>query len=364
MSPAKTDRRFAVDFRMMSVLLLIAMIPFLLGAWWLVSGYRASYLESHGISLSEEAAVAFDYVNNHLQNQIIEIAGITEVPTLRAAIEKNNQELKTSLNEAIKKTSAIEARWKSMDLNSPELRAVLDNPAADFLRRYMAVRSSYREIIVTDMVGRTVAATGKTSDFRHAHDLWWKEAYAGGQKGGVYIGDVHYHDSAKAYCMDIAQPFVDAQGSVMGVIMVGISADEIHSLIGSLQAGFRGTAALIRPDGSVIAAPDFSHLDTQPFPHMQDIRQAREWNRGYVITQGNPRNIVGMNSRSFMEISPHLNWILTISSPVDTVVGPLTHLLRNLVVLMLAMLLLAMLAAFWLSRTETRRILQEDAHFL
>lgn len=362
MRSTKPGRTFTFDFRMMTILLLIAAVPFLLGAWWLVNSYRNSAIEAHGYSLAEEADVAFDYLNNFLGNQIVEIAGLTEVPVLRDAIEKNNLQLKTNLNEASRETAAIESRWKSLNYTSPELRAVLDNPAAGFLQRYIKTRSSYREIIVTDLVGRTVAATGKTSDYRHAKDLWWKTAYADGEKGGVYIGDVHYHESAKVYCIDIAQPIVDLKGGVMGVIMVGISADEIHSLIASLQSGVGGTATLMRFDGSVISAPGYSPTDSRPFPGVRDIIKAREFGKRYVVTQTSPATILGINSRSFMDVSPNLHWLLAISSPVNSVVGSFTQLLRNLILLMMAIFLLAILVAFLLSCTETRKILQEDAH--
>ena len=362
MKPAKTNWKFILDFRMLSILLLIAVVPFLLGTWWLINSYRGSYLEAQGTSMAEEAEVAFNYLNNYLENQIIEIAGLTEVPTLREAIEKNNLDLRTGTSEAQKKATAITARWQAADYRSPELRAVLDNPASDFLRRYTAIHSSYREIIVTDLLARTVAATGKTSDFQHINDLWWKEAYSDGQKGAVYIGDVHYHESAKTYSFDVAQPFVDPKGGVMGAIMVGIDMQEIHALVGSLRTGFGGTAALIRANGSVISAPGYSFLDKRLFPSMQDIINAREKGKGYVITQTNPRTILSLNSQGSMRGYPHLNWILAISSPVSQIIGPLTHLLRNIVMLMLAVILLTFLVALWLSRAESRPILEEDAH--
>jgi hypothetical protein len=362
MGLTQSDCKFSIDFRMMAILLLVALVPFLLGAWWLVNSYRNSSIEAQGYNLAEEADVAFDYLNNFLGNQIIEIAGLTQVPVLRNSIERSNLQLRSNLSEASKRTAAIESRWKNMNYTSPELRAVLDNPAADFLQRYVKIRSSYQEIIVTDLVGRTVAATGKTSNFLHANDPWWKKAYSDGEKGGVYIGDVHYHDSAKTYCIDVAQPFMDPKGGVMGVIMVGISADEIHSLISSLQAGFGGTAALIRFDGSVISAPGHSHLDAKPFSGAQDVVQASRLGKRFVLTQASPSMVMGINSRSFMDISPNLHWLLAISKPVTTVVEPLTGLLNNLVLLMLAIVLLTVLVTLLLSRTETKRILQEDAH--
>jgi hypothetical protein len=129
MRPARTDLKFLFDFRMLSVLLVIASIPFLLGVGWLVNRYRESYLEAQGSSLAEDAEMAFNYLDGCLGNQIIKIAGLTEVPTLREAIEKSSLGLKTNTNETQKKTAAIESRWRSLGYKSAELRAVLRNPA-------------------------------------------------------------------------------------------------------------------------------------------------------------------------------------------------------------------------------------------
>lgn len=363
MRSTMTGWKFKLDFRMMSILLLIAIVAFLLGTWWLVSGYRASSIEAHGRHLAEEADVAFEYLENFLGNQIVEIAALTETPVLRDAVEQGNRALKADVGAAVKRTAAIEARWKDLDYQSPELQAVLDNPAADFLRRYMKVRTAYREIIVTDLAGRTVAATGKTTSYGHSGDPWWKGAYADGQKGGVYIGDMHFDESAGVWCIDIAEPFTDAKGGAMGVIKVILAADEIHSIVASVQAGFGGTAALVRLDGSVIASPGHSYDDRRPYPEMADLAKAREFGQRFIITREKPRSVIGMNARSFMELSPNLRWVLAISSPVEGVVAPFTRLLRNVVILMLAIVLLAVLVSLLLSRSETRVILPDDPHF-
>ncbi|MBN2337845.1 MAG: cache domain-containing protein [Acidobacteria bacterium] len=363
MRPTMTDWKFNLDFRMLSILLLIAIIAFLLGTWWLVSGYRTSSIEAHGRRLAEEADVAFEYLENFLGNQIVEIAAVTETPVLRSAVEQSNRQLQSDVNGAIRRTSAVEARWKDLDYQSPELQAVLDNPAADFLRRYMKVRTAYREIIVTDLAGRTVAATGKTTTYGQSGDPWWKGAYADGQKGGVYIGDMHFDESAGVWCLDIAEPFTDSKGGVSGVIKVVLAADEIHSIVASVQAGFGGAAALLRLDGSVIASPGHSFDDRRPYPDMADIAKAREFGQRFVVTREKPRSVIGMNARSFMELSPNLRWVLAISSPVEAVVAPLTRLLRNVVILMLAIVLLAVLVTLVMSRSETRKVLPEDPHF-
>lgn len=362
MSLFKTNWKFTLDFRMLSILLLIAVVPFLLGTWWLFSSYQESALQAQGASLADAAEMAFNYMNTYLGNQIIEIAGLTEVPVLREAIENKNRDLKKDLNEVRKEIIAVAQRWRALDYESPELRAILDNPASDFLRRYIAVRSAYREIIVTDFLGRTVAATGKTSDYYHANYAWWKEAYSDGQKGGIFIGDIHYRESARTYSFDIAQAFVDPKGGVMGVIMADIDAQEIYSLIDSLRSSFGGTAALIRGNGSVISVPGFGYLDKRSFAAADEILKAREKDRRYFISQTEPRTIFGLSSRSFLAMYPHLDWTLTISSPVQSVISPLANLRRNIIILMLAVVVGTFLVALWLSRIESKPVVEEDAH--
>jgi hypothetical protein len=363
MHPTKTKWNFILDFRMLSILLLIAVVPSLLGTWWLFSSYQATYLDAQGTSLAEATETAFNYLNNYLGNQIINVAGLTEVPTLREMIQKKNLDLNKDLNQVHKEIVSLAQRWPSLDYTSPELKAVLDNPASEYLRSITAMRVPYREIIVTDFLGRTIAATGKTSDYHHANDEWWKAAYSDGQKGAIYIGDVHYHENTRSSRFDIAQPFVDPKGGVMGVIMVGIDAQEIYSLVESLHSSFEGAAAIFRADGSVISAPGYGEQDKRPFPAAAEIINGMDKGKRYIISQAEPRAIFGLNSRSLVGMYPHLNWILTIASPVHSVVSPLSNLRINVVLFMLVVVVGTFLVALWLSRGESKPVLEEDAHF-
>jgi len=361
MNRPDTGWKYSIDFRMLSILLLIAVVPLLLGTWWLIKSYEEIYLDAQGKNLGEAAEMTFTYLHTYLGNRIIEVAGLTEVPVLREAVEKGNQDLKKDLDQVRRGLIAMEKRWRGLNYNSPELRAVVDNPASDFLWQYGAVRTSYREIIVTDFLGRTVAATGKTSSYYHANDDWWKEAYAD-NRGAVYIGDVRYQESARTYSLDMAQPFVNRKRGVIGIIMVRIDVQDINALLGSLNSSFGSTAALLQTNGSVISALGYSTLDKRAFPHAKEILDAQEKGKRYIISQSEPRNIHGLASRNFLDTYPHLKWIVTISNPVQNVLSPLANLWRNFLVLILSVVLISFMAALWLSRVESKPIVEEDAH--
>src|SRR6266542_4273488 len=266
MTGTENKAKFRVDFKVLSILLLLATVPLLLGSWWLFKGYESAYVEMAGNNLSESADTALAYINSYLQNQIIVVAGLTEVPVVREAVKKGNLDLGKNLEEVRKAIPAMENRWPKLERNSPGLKAILDNEASQFLRRYGATEKSFREIMVTDYLGRPVAATGKTTDYYQADEDWWKESYGDGRRGSVYVGDVSYDASARVYSIELAQPLVEHGGGVIGVIKVILDAQDIHSLIGSIRVGPTTSAALIHAKGTVISAPGYSILDQATYP--------------------------------------------------------------------------------------------------
>jgi hypothetical protein len=353
--------KFSIDFRMLSILLLIAVVPLLLGTWWLIKSYEQIYIDAQGNILAEEADMGFTLLNNYLGNRIIEVAGLTEVPPLREAVEKGNQDLHKNLDEVRQGLIATEKRWRSLPYNTPELRAILDSPASDFLWQYISVRTSFREIIVTDFLGRTVATTGKAPAYYYANEDWWKEAYSD-KKGAVYIGDVSYRESSRSYTFDMAQPFVDRKLGVIGVIMVRIDTQDINALVGSLGSGSRSTATLLQTSGKVISSIGYSTLDRRSFPHATEILESQGKGKRYIISQSEPRSIYGLTAKNFVDTYPHLKWVVTASIPIQNVIASLSSLWLNVLLLVVAVVVIFFLMALWLSRIEFKPIVEDDAH--
>jgi hypothetical protein len=366
MNGSKNKSKFRIDFRILSILSLIAAIPLLVGSWLLFKSYESASLELVGSNLSESADMVFTQLNSYLQNQIIVVAGLNEVPVIREVVKKGNQDLTKNLEEVRKAIPAMESRWPSLDGNAPELKTILDNQASDFLRRYSAIEKSLREIMVTDYLGRLVAATGKTSDFYQADEDWWKECYGDGRRGSVYVGDVSYDASARVYSIDLAQPLVEPGGGVIGVIKVVLDAQDIHSLIGSIRMGPSTSAALIHAKGTVISAPGYSILDQATYPGTLEILNARERGRRYFVSSTSPASIIGMTDtktqENFRQQYPHLNWILVMTGPVDSILGPLKQLRRYVMALDIAIVLVTLVATLILSGVESRPVVEQDPH--
>ena len=270
-------RKFAFDLRVFAILMILAIGPLSAANWWLLRSHQNIDLETSGMNLAEAAEMGLTSVNSYLQQQIRVVAGLTQVPVLRDAIHRGNRDLGRDLEQIRKRIPEFESRWRQLDLKSTELRAILDNPASDFLRRFNAVNKSYHEILITDSLGRLVATTGKTTQYYLANEYWWKETYGDGRSGSVYVGDAGYDKSAESYSLEMAEPFFEGDG-VIGVVRVVLDVHEIDSVIGSIYGGSPSSrAALIQAKGSVVSAPGYTTLSPKTFPDTLDILKAREW---------------------------------------------------------------------------------------
>lgn len=351
-----------IDFRNFFVLMLVAVVPMLVGTWWLFRSFEDTYLERMGADLSGIADTAFLAVNNYLQNQIMETAALTEVPVLRDVVDRANQDLGRDLNEIRRAIPKTEAAWASMETQSPQAKEILGNPAAGFLRKYIAVNKSYRQVIVTDFLGRLVAATEKPPHYYWALDEWWREAYGDGSRGAVFIGNVRYDGNSRSYVMDLAQPLVSADGGVVGMIRVILDTQPIHALTGSIQSDPEMSVALIHARGDIISAPGYSSLEFRNYPATLDILNARDRDKRSFISSEEPRSVYGMSQRGLAELFPHLNWLVVASTSVKGILAPLTQLRNYLIALVLGIFLATFVATLMVSRVESKPIIEEDPH--
>jgi hypothetical protein len=314
------------------------------------------------MSLSEAAEMAFSSLDAYIQRQIISVAELTEVPTLQEAVRKGNLDLEKNLEEVRKSIPLMEQEWASLDRHSPKLTAILDCPASDFLRNYVSVGKNYRQVLVTDFLGRVVAATGKTSGYHHANSTWWKETYGDGRIGSVYIGDIVYDPSSKSYRMELAQPFMEPGGGVMGVIKVVLDPQDIYSLIGSYRAGPMAAAMLLQANGKVIAAPGSTLIEQRSHPAMEDILAAIEKGRPYLVGKTSPQTIYGLTERKFQERYQHLNWIVLTAGAVEDILRPLQEHRLYFVALVALVFIFSFVATLLLSKVESAPPVEQDPH--
>lgn len=362
MSESKKSGRFLIDTRLFSILLLLAIGPLLAGSWWLFYSYEQAYLDLAGSNLGREADAVYESIINYLQDQFVEIGGITEAPVLREMVLQSNANLQSDPEQTRWTIEKMEADWPELESDDPRLLRLIDNPAARFLRRYINVNSAYREILITDSMGRLVAASGKTTDYFQADEEWWKESYAEGTSGKAFISDIVFDDSAKVYAMELAQPFVDYDFGVIGIIKVVLDAERIQSIILSHGTGAPINAALLFSEGEVFSAPGYDLMDKRIYPSTLEILEAHLRGKRYLITDSPYPAIYGLTQHKFQTVYPRLNWLLITRGDVSQVLGSLSDMRRYFIYLVVAIVLLCLAAVLIVSRIESKPVIEQDPH--
>jgi len=362
MEKSDNNKTFQIDFRNLSILMLIAAIPMLIGTWWLFSSFEQESLASAGERLGDTAETAFAAVNSHLENQIFAIAGLTEVAALRDAVSRGNQDLHKNLVEVRKSIPKMVTLWAKLSREAPQVQEITDNAASRYLRRYAGVNRNYRQVIVTDYLGRLVASTNRSVPYYYALDDWWKQTYADGIKGAIFIGNVHYDADSRSFLMDIALPILDPNSGVTGIIKGVLDTRGIYELLGSVRAGAGTAVFLTLEKGDVITGPGYSNQRQITFPGAQEILLAREKGKRYVMPAGTPQILYGLTQKGFPQIYPYLNWDVVSRAEAKDLLGPLPRLRLYCMALIAGAILAAVVAALMLSSVESRPVIEEDPH--
>ena len=150
-----------------------------------------------------------------------ELVQVGEDPVIVAAVKKSNAR-RMSLAD-IKKH---DDKWKKSAGISDFMKPILESACAKHLRSIQNSKSYIDEAFVMNNKGANVAMTDKTSDFWQGDEAKFKKSFNGG-KGGVFIDDVEFDDSAQAYLVQVSVPVKD-EGKVIGAITFGINVDKFE----------------------------------------------------------------------------------------------------------------------------------------
>ena len=242
--------------RILILFLLLGIPPLVIGHVVLINSARTTYTDVVANHFSESADSAQTQLLNYLERISNEVGNLTRVSQILDAVTDANRDRL----EGTELDSQVEDRendWLTEDPENSRLQSrILNNEASRFVRKFNSITADFREILVTDAMGRLVAASNKTSDYFQADERWWQYAYQEGQ-GNRYQGDIQFDESANVYGMEIAYPIRDpASNQVIGVIKAIADAHEISALVSATRLGPNSEAVLIAGDGTGILGPE------------------------------------------------------------------------------------------------------------
>ena len=287
----------------------------------LINGARTTYTEVVANHFSEAADSAQTQLLNYVERISNEVGNLTRVAQILDVVADSNR----NRLEGTDLDSQVEEReddWLTQDPEDSRLQSgILNNEASRFVRKFNSITAEFREILVTDAMGRLVAASNKTSDYYQADERWWRYAYQEGH-GNSFHGDIQFDESANVYGMEIAHPVRDpSSGEVMGVIKAIADSHEISALVAATRLGPTSEAVLISADGTGILGPERTvrYRFAEPISLGEPGRRYVEATEVLALPAEERRVFLGLPQFRLKDRMPELDWILVVQEPYEEV---------------------------------------------
>jgi len=134
--------------------------------------------------------------------------------------------------------------------------------AGDRLREIVDADNNIAEAVLIDRSGLLAAASGKTSRTDFAGGEWQKNL-SSDKKRDIFIGDIEFDSGPNKWVIPIALPIKDADGGVLGVFRVGLSAEKFFSPLGDFKIDRTGHAVVIDGRGNIIFHPGVTPINVR-----------------------------------------------------------------------------------------------------
>ena len=309
------------------VLLLLAV-----GAIWTVD-YRQRVAEQGGMFRGEAIQVSrsLRLAVEKCIGSLDDLLSLGDVAGLLQAEEFPSIDLSTEAWKA--RTRQIDELWSSLRLDSPQVRAVLNNALAARLRDFGRKNWIFAEIIVADRVGKLVAATSRPSDFDQSDETWWTEGMRL-SRGEAVLEGFNYDESVGVLALDIAMPIVpEAPGAAtIGVLKAAVNISTLLASVTVLSTTTEAQAEVIGKDDSVVLQlSDKSFVSTGAKISKEAARRLQPDRPGWFISalNGGKASMVGFAPvrllgvfASDQEIHGNPLYVI-VHKPASTILAPL-----------------------------------------
>ncbi|MRG70530.1 hypothetical protein GH722_02010 [Alphaproteobacteria bacterium HT1-32] len=155
-----------------------------------------------------------------------EIMGWLSDPAVISAIKAQNEKHASISDgdiDTLDKTWRAEAKAGGGDLTA----AVLGNDLSKLLKtKKDAAGGKIAEMFIMDNKGLNVGQSDMTSDYMQGDEAKWQKTFSQGA-GAMFIDEVEFDDSSKAFQSQASVTIVDESGKPIGAITVGVNVEKL-----------------------------------------------------------------------------------------------------------------------------------------
>ncbi|MFB3854705.1 MAG: cache domain-containing protein [Vicinamibacterales bacterium] len=337
---------------------LIVGLAMLAAASYLVVGIgQARQRSASGEHLRQVADQAVAAVDAHVYRRIIDASVLARAAEVREAASAGSR---SPFNREA--ALAIEREWQRAGTAPEAVRAVFAAPASSFLADVVRINTTYKEVIVTDLYGRLVAASGLPSDYLQSDEPWWVESFGDGVHGALTVGDVTYDESSKTWGIEISVPVEDpAGGRLAGILKAVADIRELGAVLGGVRMGATGEADLLREDGTFVYS--LRPVDRGATFYAGDLlreRMSMAAREGIsplhfaALAPDGTRRVVGVAVSQLKASYPKLSWVVAVSQAEEELFGPVRAQGASLVIVLALTAVAVLLLALWFSSELAR----------
>lgn len=329
---------------------------------------QADIRAKFGEFLTANAEQTARAVDTFMFRRVMDAWKIARMPMVREAASAGSRRGFDAKAEPL-----LDDLWRAQPTIPPALVEVLNGPPAMFLADLVQSDPAWREVLLTDRHGRLVAASGRSTDYYQADELWWSDAFGDGVRGHLHVSDTEWDESARVDAFAIDVPVLDRSGlEVAGVLKVVVDVRELGALVGADRAGRAEGAALLREDGSHVLGS--SGPGARPsFFGGEEIRKGLAANgaggslAGFIVQargkDGEPY-VIGVARTQLHSSYAPLRWVVATYEAESELFAPVRALATYVAGALMFVALMVLGLVLWCSRTLDTSGIQDELHLV
>ena len=352
---------FRTSLQKLLVALMLILVPLTVFGFYVALQGDTHIRQAAGESVRSLTLTAADSAFQFISASVKDVSMIANQPGPVQAVTAANHQYDNLPEDAVSaKIAAIDQSWETPQADALSAN-ILTSDLARHLRRLRELNPTLLKITIADVSGAIVAATDRPAHYTLNDPDLWRELSARGP-GTIRISDLRYDDQNRLYYLSIGYPIQqEGTGRFIGVVTATVNLSPLFEQLNRHRIGRTGRLFLVREDGTVIEAPGVTpsmKIRSEEYVAIHDaLGSLRGRQTGYLFaTLSNGQSyLIGFADAGLKDAYPNLPWTVLASQEAREVTGPVRNMIAfALLVMILALLMLSLLAAYVVLHTKQR----------
>jgi hypothetical protein len=352
---------FRTPLKNLLVALIVILVPLTVFGFYVALQGDSHIRQTSGENFRSLTLNAAESTSDFIASCVKDVSLVANTPGPVQAVTLANRQYQALSDDAVAaKVIQLEQDWETSNADALAEK-ILSSDLAHQLRRLRELNPMLLKITVADIAGSTVAATDRPIRYAVNDPDLWRQLAAGG-RGAIRVSDLRYDDQSRLYYLSIAYPILqEGTGRFIGAVTATVDVSTLFAQLNRRQIGRTGRLFLVRDDGTVIEAPGITplmNIKSEEYVAIHDaMGSLRGRQTGYMFaTLSNGQSyLIGFADTGLKQAYPTLPWTVLASQETREITGPVHNtIVFALLLMILALLILSLLAAYVMLHTKQR----------